>query len=406
MLTAKQSEYVHNANHRWNVKTGATGAGKTYMDVALMIPARLRHRSGLAGLNVIIGNTKGTLTRNIIEPMQELYGTSRVSSIRSDNMAFINGEKVFCIGADNKKQVDRLRGSTIKYCYGDEVTTWNKEVFELLKSRLRTPESLFDGTCNPEGQNHWFKKFLDSDADIYQQAYVIDDNPYLPEQFVSDLKHEYEGTIYYDRYILGRWTAAEGIIYRRFADKPDDFMLYEAPQLVEAVIGVDFGGGKSGHSFTCVGFTAGYRMMIILADYWCKDALDPETLNREFGTFVQACHAAGYPVYQAWCDSEESTLINGMANYAASHRLGINVGKCMKKPINDRIRFMCGLMGTGRVKILRHCTNTIDALQTAVWDSKHDTDDSRLDDGTSNIDSLDSMEYAYERYMNQMGFVR
>lgn len=58
----------------------------------------------------------------------------------------------------------------------------------MLKSRLSCPHSHFDGTCNPESPTHWFKKFLDSDADIYCQAYTIDDNPTLPAQFVADLK--------------------------------------------------------------------------------------------------------------------------------------------------------------------------------------------------------------------------
>ena len=88
----------------------------------------------------------------------------------------------------------------------------------MLKSRLSCPHSHFDGTCNPESPTHWFKKFLDSDADIYCQAYTIDDNPTLPAQFVADLKKEYTGTVYYNRFILGQWMAANGVIYRLLAD--------------------------------------------------------------------------------------------------------------------------------------------------------------------------------------------
>jgi hypothetical protein len=54
-------------------------------------------------------------------------------------------------------------------------------------------------------------------------------------------------------------------------------------------------------------------------------------------------------------------------------------------------------MGAGRFKINRACKHTIDALASAIWDSKKVTEDVRLDDGTTNIDSLDAMEYAYER---------
>ena len=71
---------------------------------------------------------------------------------------------------------------------------------------------------NPEGPNHWLKKFLDSDADIYQQHYTIFDNPFLSEEFVEQLCKEYEGTVYYDRYILGKWALAEGLIYPFYED--------------------------------------------------------------------------------------------------------------------------------------------------------------------------------------------
>ena len=65
----------------------------------------------------------------------------------------------------------------------------------MLKSRLSCPHSHFDGTCNPDNPQHWFKRFLDSDADIYCQAYTIDDNPTLPPEFVAQLKKEYAGTV-------------------------------------------------------------------------------------------------------------------------------------------------------------------------------------------------------------------
>lgn len=216
-LTKLQNEYLANCKERWNIKTGATGSGKTYLDTLITIPKRIMACRG-EGLIVLIGNTKGTLERNIIDPMSKLWGEKVVTSIRSDNTAYMFGRKVYCLGADNKKHVDRIRGATIEYCYGDEVTTWDEGVFNMLKSRLRCEHSHFDGTCNPDSPNHWLKKFLDSDADIFQQSYTIDDNNYLPIKFVEQLKAEYAGTVYYDRYILGLWTQAQGLIYPMWAD--------------------------------------------------------------------------------------------------------------------------------------------------------------------------------------------
>ena len=210
-LTEKQLEYLRNCSRRWNIKTGATGSGKSFVDFTVTIPKRITAARG-EGLLVLLGNTRGTLERNILEPMRQWW-PGNVGHLRSDNTVELFGKKVYALGADNKKHVSRIQGATFEYVYGDEVTTWSGEVFQMLKSRLRCEHSHFDGTCNPDNPEHWFKKFLDSGADIYQQSYVIDDGV-LPPRVVEELKKEYAGTVYYDRYILGKWRQADGLVYR------------------------------------------------------------------------------------------------------------------------------------------------------------------------------------------------
>ena len=105
-----------------------------------------------------------------------------------------------------------------------------------------------------------------------------------------------------------------------------------------------------------------------------------------------------YKIYEAFCDSAETTLIRGLRNAAMSERLNIDVREALKKPVNNRIRFFSMCMSFGHFGIMEHCTNTIKAICTAVWDEKK-KDDVRLDDGSTNIDSLDSMEYSVEKNM-------
>lgn len=392
----KQLAFWRGCSHRWNVKTGATRSGKTYMDYFL-IPRRLTAVAGLEGLNVILGNTRETVRRNVILPMTSIYGPDRISNIRTDNSCTMFGQQVFILGADNEAHVNRLRGASIKYCYGDEITTWNQGVFEMLKSRLDKPYSVFDGTCNPDNPRHWFKQFLDSDADIFQQAYTIDDNPYLDPAFVENLKKEYAGTVLYDRYIRGLWVAAEGAIYRQFNDHPERYIVTELDdkRITRAVIGVDFGGGTSAHAFCCTGFTRD-GAVVVLDEYHEKQALEPTKLERDFVDFVRRCQMR-WLVTDVWCDSAEQTLINGLRAAAAREGIGVNIGNAQKRPINDRIRATCLLMGAGRFYISADCTETIDALKTALWDGRKQTEDVRLDDGTTNVDNLDALEYSFER---------
>lgn len=405
-FSTMQEAYFRDATHRWNVKSGATRSGKTYMDYYL-IPKRIRAVAGMEGLTVLLGNTKGTLQRNVIEPLQSIWGDRLVSSIRSDNTAMMFGERVHCLGADKVTQVNRLRGSSIKYCYGDEVVTWHEDVFTMLKSRLDKPYSKFDGTCNPEHKKHWFKRFLDSDADVYCQNYSLDDNPFLDPAVAANIKREYAGTVYYERYVKGLWVNAEGLIYKKFADNPNRYIIdtLEDFDIIFATIGVDFGGGKSAHAFNCTAYTKGLREIVTVHDFRRKDAATPEIIYQDFDLFLKECRlilGEKVVITGVYADNAEQTLIGGMR--AASIKRGwmVDIYNARKYEINDRIRFYCIMQGADRYKILRSCSATIEAFEEAMWDGTIITQDVRLDDGTTNIDNLDAQEYSTEPYMNDL----
>lgn len=394
-LSPKQKEYWNKANRRWNIKSGATRSGKTYLDY-FIIPRRIRAVAGKEGLVVILGNTKGTLQRNIIEPLQKIWSTELVSDIRSDNTAVLFGEKCYCLGADKINQVDRIRGSSIKYCYGDEVVTWHEDVFNMLGSRLDKSYSKFDGTCNPDSPNHWFYKFLQKQdkLDIYLQHYTIDDNPFLSKEFVENLKKEYDGTVLYDRYILGKWALAEGLIYKVFADNPGKFIIPKAalPKRFESVnIGHDFGGNKSNHTFVASGIGFDGHIYKLRAQEIKASGVSFNQLEKSFIAFVEGIiHDYGYPD-GIYCDSAEQTMINSYKEHT-----NYPIYNSIKRPINDRIKGTLLLMGAGRWHIVEgECDPLIEGLKTAVWDSKS-KEDKRLDDGTSDIDILDADEYSFE----------
>ena len=50
------------------------------------------------------------------------------------------------------------------------------------------------------------------------------------------------------------------------------------------------------------------------------------------------------------------------------------------------------------------CETLCDALSTAVWNPKVLTTDERLDDGTTDIDTLDAFEYSFEQDISK--FIR
>lgn len=240
-ITPKQAEYIVNAHHRWNFAVGAVRSGKSHMAVQYIIPQELRERHGKKGINLILGASKENIERNVLEPMRQIWGASMVSEIDSRNRASIFGEKVYCIGAEKMNQVSKIRGSEIKFCYVDEIVDINKEVFEMLKSRLSLPYSICHAAANPSYPTHFIKEFIDSaenGVDIYSQEYTIYDNPFLPIEYVRSLEAEYAGTVYFQRYILGKWARAEGLIFPMFLEALAEVPNGEAEDLA---LSVDYG---------------------------------------------------------------------------------------------------------------------------------------------------------------------
>lgn len=397
-----------------------------------MIPFRIRERAGKPGLNVILGVSKESIERNVLQPMREIYTDKLIGTINNRNVARICGEDVYCLGAEKVSQVAKIQGSSIKYCYGDEIAKWNKEVFQMLKSRMDKPYSCFDGSCNPEHPTHWLKEFLDNpDLDIYLQTYTIFDNPYLDPEFIKQLCKEYEGTIYYDRLIIGLWKRAEGAIYKRFADDPGTFRCAVVDQIdsdagkqflkediTSIEFAIDFGGNKSGHAFVARGYTDDYRNVIALASkrvmakdetedidsnmldkLFCdfvQDVIDKYAVIIKHGEYVEYCNAE--TVY--W-DNAETVLGNSIRNAVEKRFSWMSVKPARKKPINDRIHCTIRLMGAGRFWMTDDCGSLQAAFTDAVWDQEKDKDE-RLDDGSTDIDSLDAFEYTIERDMKYL----
>lgn len=432
-LSRKQNEYIVNATHRWNIKSGAVRSGKSYVDTAFVIPFRIRERAGKPGLTVILGVSKESIERNVLQPMREIYTEKLIGTINNRNVARICGEDVYCLGAEKVSQVAKIQGSSIKYCYGDEIAKWNKEVFQMLKSRLDKPYSCFDGSCNPEQPTHWLKEFLDNpDLDIYLQRYTIFDNPFLDPDFVEQLCKEYEGTIYYDRLILGLWKRADGAIYKRFADNPESFRCeivdeldpdaeikqFRKEDIVSIELGLDFGGSQSGHSFVARGYTDDYRDVIALKSRRIKaedenEDIDSNRLDELFCQFIlevleQYAVIVRHGDYVEYCnvesvfwDNAETVLGNSIRNAVEKEFPWISVKPAKKKRINDRIRCTVKLMGAGRFFTTKDCESLEAAFSDAVWD-KEAKDDERLDDGSTDIDSLDAFEYTIERDMKYL----
>ena len=411
--TKKQKEYGLNANHRWNVKLGAVRSGKTFQDKEDIIPRRIRERAGKDGLVFIIGVTEATIERNVLRPMRDKFGNNLVGTINK-NKVWLFGEECYCLGAEKISQVAKIQGASIKYLYGDEAVKWNKEVFDMIKSRLDQPYSLADLTGNPEHKKHWFKEFIESNADIYLQHYTIDDNDFLSTEFKENLKKEYEGTILYNRYILGQWCNAEGIIYVQFANNTDLFMKDEAVNengnkinFMIISIGIDYGATKGETEFKATGITPLFKEAWTIDEEKITGLYAPEDFYKAFINFYKRVVSNYGKVTHAFADygALGQVLTFGLNRRLQQERIPLQVQDCIKGRIIDRIYLDTMLFAQKRRFILKKCKYMKEAYEQALWDDKKE--DERLDDGTTPVDDLDASEYSmfpfYDKFMSNIG---
>ena len=101
-----------------------------------------------------------------------------------------------------------------------------------------------------------------------------------------------------------------------------------------------------------------------------------------------------------YCDSAEQVLIHGLIAHLKKVRLpflATKIHNAAKIEINERIRLTSMLIGGGRFFYTPEAETLKQALSSAMWDSKHTEKDIRLDNGTTDIDTLDAFEYTIER---------
>ena len=237
----------------------------------------------------------------------------------------------------------------------------------------------------------------------------MDDNLSISKRRKEEYKNAWpHGSVFYKRFILGLWVAADGLIYQQFADHVKDYLVdsewLESQEILYAVIGVDFGGTKSAHSFTLTGFTRGYKQVIVLDEYYCKKRINPKQLQDDFIDFVKRAQQR-YRVLEAYCDSAEQTLISGLESACIQAHVSIGIKNAIKGPINDRIAFYNSLIAQNRWKVMKHCKHIIEAFEQAVYDDKKPNQDIRLDDGLMNVDSLDSTEYSTESIQDEILYI-
>lgn len=396
-FTEKQKAFISDWKHdrlkRINILEGSVRSGKTFSSLimwALWLATRPAD-----GKYLMVGRTLTTLKRNCLEPLQALLGEDNMHMSIPAKRAEIFGRNVDLEGAANALSENKIRGVTLSGAYVDELTLLPEDFFTMLLSRLSTEGAKLFGTTNPDSPRHWLKvNFLDKPGlDIYRIKFLLDDNTTLPPDYIENLKREYTG-VFYRRFILGDWVAAEGAIYPMF--DLSKHVSDKLPKLHMHWIAADI-GHTNPTAFLRLAAGDDGRIWVIDEYYHMADksgAKSPKQYARDMQTFA----LKGPSPDAVIIDPAAEGFILQLREDAPSLRI-----KRADNAVLEGIQLVSSAIDAGVLMIHPRCKHLIDELQGYSWDSKAQErgEDKPVKTNDHACDALRYALMAYRREINR-----
>jgi PBSX family phage terminase large subunit len=249
-LSSKQLSIL---THYWRetpkllILEGAVRSGKTVLNNVLFYTETKRHIG--EGLHYIItGHTLGSIKRNVLDSMAEMFGVD----CKTDNAGTFElwGNKVHCFGADKADSYKAITGMTAHGWLANEVTLQHENSIRECFNRCSGADARMWWDTNPDYPTHPVKiDYIDhsgkrlSNGRLRVQSwhFNLDDNPYLPSDYVENLKASTPAGMWYDRAIKGQWVAAEGLVYGMFDRETHGVEPFTPPEDWRRIRSIDFG---------------------------------------------------------------------------------------------------------------------------------------------------------------------
>ena len=394
MLSEKQKKFLKDDLCRINLLYGSVRSGKTWISLlkwAIWVGQQPSDKQFL-----MVGKTITTLKRNCLVLLEELIGDNITYSI-SQKKAVIFGRTVWLEGANDERSESKIRGMTLMGVYIDELTQIPQDFYLMALSRLSEKGAVFLATTNPDHPKHYVKtEIIDNDLlDKQVIKFLIDDNIFLDETYKENLKKEYSG-VFYQRFILGEFVRAEGIIFPEFANNPDRWIIKreDVPKTFRSVeVGFDIGGNGSAYAMTCTGQGYdGIQYRLKAEKRQAEDMAmdDIEKFVVEFCGEVEREYGVRVGIINCDHIAVIVNTINDNTRYRAEF--------CYKPPLEDRVFLYSKLFSMDKIKFVEGmCDDLIDEMQNLVFDDRSDRP-IPLDDGSMQIDTYDSACYSESSY--------
>lgn len=394
-----------NSLKRINLLEGSVSSGKTWISLVLWAFWVKTMPNNPDSLYLMSARSLTTLKRNCLLPLQSLIGQDNFSFSINTKEGKLFGRTILLEGANDSQAEAKIRGLTLQGAYVDEATKVPRDFWAMLLSRLRKPQAKLFATTNPDAPSHWLKtEYIDrkDKLSMLVMKFLMDDNTTLPAEYVQSIKNEYTG-IFYDRFILGLWVLAEGLIYSRYREALEKPPEGRAEQYG---LSIDYG--------TMNAFSAGlwgkygdvwYR----IKEYYYsgrdtqKQKTDDEYAD-DLAEFVEG-YASEFNKIRTIIDPSAASFI------ALLKRKGIYRVCPADNDVRNGIIEVGRAMHLGKIKISPDCKNAIREFEGYIWDEKAGDDrpvkvnDHAMDDIRYFVKTMKIACPKYERKVPYIGTI-
>ncbi|WP_312647560.1 PBSX family phage terminase large subunit [Aminipila sp.] len=315
------------------------------------------------------GKTIGSFRRNVLTVLKLMLWSRgyKWKDHRADNLLEVTRKGVtnyfYIFGGKDERSQDLIQGITLAGVFFDEVALMPESFVNQATGRCSVEGSKFWFNCNPDGPYHWFKiNWIDKivEKNIIYLHFTMDDNLSLSEKIKARYRAMYSG-VFFQRYILGLWVVAEGVIYDMF-DKAKH-VLDAVTELVIDIyyVSIDYG-------------TQNATVFLL----WCKN-------NRGQWVCIKEYYYSGRDEESQKTDTEYADDLKTFLGDIKPARIIIDPSaasfiaelkkrgyyiKKAKNDVLDGIRFVASMLNQEKICFSAECVNTILEFSSYIWDIK------------------------------------
>lgn len=345
---------------------GSIRSGKTVsMAVGFILWSMSRFNGQTFG---ICGRTIQSLRRNVIIHLSDWVPPDlRIVEKQQENKLIVSDgcgrENVYYLfGGRDESSYTLVQGITLAGALLDEVALMPQSFVEQVTARCSVDGSKLWFNCNPAGPEHWFNKkwvLAAKEMNALHVHFTMADNLSLAPKIRERYERMYTG-VFYQRYILGLWVLAEGLVY----DFGEANIADDQPEGAEYYISIDY--GTRNPCSAGLWSVTGDKAVRIKEYYYSGRDSNRNKTDEEHCDAIENL-ARGYTIKRVIVDPSAASFITSLKKRKFKVLAANN-------NVLDGIRRTATYLKDGNIKIHRSCVDSIREFGLYCWDEKKNDD--------------------------------